>query len=62
MSLTRGTGPFANPQQAGERLNFSLDSPGNVLFFEDSPRRVRVVFGGQTIADSQAVKMLHETG
>lgn len=62
MSLTRGTGPFANPEHAGERLNFSLDSPKHVLFFEDSPRRIRVVLGGQTIADSQAVKMLHETG
>ena len=62
MTLTRGSGPFAEPKRAGERFNFSVDSPPHVLYFEDSPRRVRVVCGGQTIADSQAVKMLHETG
>ena len=33
-----------------------------MLYLEDSPRRVRVVFGGETVADSRSVKFLHETG
>lgn len=61
MSLTLGSGPFAKPDSASERFNFRVDSPKHVLFFEDSPRRVRVVFGGEAIADSQSAKMLHET-
>ncbi len=31
------------------------------LVIEDSPRRVRVVFNGETIADSVEMKMMHET-
>lgn len=62
MTLTLGTGPFAKPERAGERFNFPVDSPEHVLYLEDSPRRIRVVFGGQAIADSQSTKMLHETG
>ena len=61
MTLTRGTGPFAKPERAGERFNFPVDSPKHVLYLEDSPRRIRVAFGQQTIADSQSAKMLHET-
>jgi uncharacterized protein (DUF427 family) len=33
-----------------------------VLFFEDSPRRVRVMFGGETVADSRRVRLMHEQG
>lgn len=55
-----GRVPFARPP-AG-RFNFELGAPDHVLYFEDSPRRVRVVFNGQTIADSRRVKLLHETG
>ena len=31
------------------------------VVIEDSPRRVRVVFNGVTVADSGAMKMMHET-
>lgn len=59
MSLTTGTGPFgARPGQ----FNADLHAPEHLLYFEDSPRRVRVVFAGQTIADSRQMKLLHETG
>ena len=40
-------------------------SPGDPAYridFEPSPRRVRVVFGDATIADSTAVRLMHETG
>jgi uncharacterized protein (DUF427 family) len=59
MSLTMGTGPFgARPGQ----FNADLHAPEHLLYFEDSPRRVRVVFAGQTVADSRGMKLLHETG
>lgn len=60
MTLTIGTGPFGD--QSGGVFNFEYDSPGHVLYFEDSPRRVRVRFGGETIGDSRRMKLLHETG
>lgn len=62
MSLTLGTGPFARPQQAGQRFNIPINSPEHILYFEDSPRRIRIVFNDQVIADSEKAKMLHETG
>lgn len=59
MSLTTSTGPFgARPGQ----FNADLHAPDHLLYFEDSPRRVRVVFAGETIADSRRMKLLHETG
>ncbi len=61
MTLTIGTGPFGN-QSAG---TFNFDTGvlrAHTLYFEDSPRRVRVVLGGETVADSKRVKLLHETG
>jgi uncharacterized protein (DUF427 family) len=61
MALTVGTGPFGK-QSSGE-FNFEPDAPdGHTLYFEDSPRRVRAVFGGETVVESSRVKMLHETG
>lgn len=61
MTLTIGTGPFGD--QSKGVFNAEVIPPGNqVLYFEDSPRRVRVVFGGETIADSKRVKLMHEGG
>ncbi len=60
MSLTKGSGPFgAHP--AGS-FNFDPRAPEHVLYLERSPRRVRVVFGGETIADSSDVCLLHPPG
>ena len=61
MALTVESGPF------GERSKgtFNFDTgvlSAHTLYFEDSPRRVRVKFGGETIADSKRAKLLHETG
>jgi uncharacterized protein (DUF427 family) len=61
MALTVESGPF------GERSNgtFNFDTgvlQPHTLYFEDSPRRVRVMFGGETVADSKRAKLLHETG
>ncbi len=61
MTLTIGTGPFGN-QSAG---TFNFDTGvlrAHTLYFEDSPRRVRVVLGSETVADTKRAKLLHETG
>jgi uncharacterized protein (DUF427 family) len=58
MTLTLGTAPFGH-HPAGE-FNFAL--PGSaVIWFEDSPRRVRGILGGETVVDSRRVKLLHES-
>lgn len=61
MSLTLGTGPFSG--KSGGTFNFdtSVLKP-HTLYFEDSPKRVRVEFNGETVADSRRMKLLHETG
>lgn len=59
MTLTLGNAPFS---RSGGEFNFQLNAPGHILYLEDSPRRVRVAFAGQTIADSIHCKRLHETG
>lgn len=60
MSLTLGRAPFGRPPTG--QFNFALGAPEHVLYFEESPRRVRVLFNGHTVADSRRVKLLHETG
>jgi uncharacterized protein (DUF427 family) len=60
MALTVGTGPFG-PQAAGT-FNFEVPRKRGVIYFEDSPRRIRARFGGETIVDSRHVKLLHEQG
>jgi uncharacterized protein (DUF427 family) len=61
MTLTIGTGPFGD--QGDKTFNFEVRAPrDHVLYFEDSPRRVRVMFGGETVADSRRVKLMHEKG
>lgn len=60
MALTLGSGPFGE-QSTGE-FNFEVAAPrGHALYLEDSPKRVRAVFNGETVADSRRVKLLHET-
>ncbi len=61
MALALGKGPFG-PKSTGD---FNFDTSvlqAHTLYFEDSPKRVRAVFGGETVVDSRRVKMLHETG
>jgi uncharacterized protein (DUF427 family) len=58
MSLTIGDGPFGN-HPAGE-FNFERPRLQGLLYFEDSPRRVRARFAGETVVDSTHAKLLHE--
>jgi uncharacterized protein (DUF427 family) len=60
MSLTVGTGPFG--QHPGGSFNFELPRSSGVIYFEDSPRRIRGTFGGETVVDSRHAKLLHEQG
>ncbi|MDX6644145.1 MAG: hypothetical protein QOD76_2107 [Solirubrobacteraceae bacterium] len=63
MSLTIGTAPFG--RRSGGSFNAAVQvdpDHGHVLYFEDSPRRVRGVFAGETIVDSTRAKLMHETG
>lgn len=61
MALAVGNGPFG-PRSAGE-FNFDTNAlQAHTLYFEDTPKRVRAVFGDETVVDSRGVKMLHETG
>lgn len=59
MSLTIGSAPFG--QRPAGSFNFARPS-AIVLYLEDSPRRVRAVVGGATVADSVRVKLLHQSG
>src|SRR5829696_3156191 len=61
MTLTIGTGPFGTQSHGTFNFDTGVLQP-HTLYFEDSPRRVRVMFHGETIADSRRVKLLHETG
>jgi uncharacterized protein (DUF427 family) len=58
MSLTVGTGPFGKTPAGA--FNFDVPRPAGVIYFEDSPRRIRAVFAGETIVDSRHAKLLHE--
>jgi uncharacterized protein (DUF427 family) len=58
MSLTVGTGPFG--QTPAGAFNFELPRREGIIYFEDSPRRIRGVFAGETIIDSRRASLLHE--
>jgi uncharacterized protein (DUF427 family) len=58
MSLTMGTAPFGHAP-AGE-FNGDVPERERLLYFEDSPRRVRGFLGGEVVVDSRRVKLLHE--
>jgi uncharacterized protein (DUF427 family) len=60
MGLMTGTGPFGR-EPAGV-FNFEPPSPGRALYLEPTPKRIRVVVGGETIADSRRAFLLHESG
>src|SRR5918994_89543 len=61
MTLTIGTGPFGD--QSTGTFNFEVRAPqDHALYLEDTPRRVRGGFNGETIADSRRAKLLHEAG
>jgi uncharacterized protein (DUF427 family) len=60
MSLTVGAGPFGH--RPGGVFNFELPRRKGLIYFEDSPRRMRGRFGGEVVVDSASPKLLHEHG
>jgi uncharacterized protein (DUF427 family) len=60
MGLMTGTGPLGR-QPAG-KFNFEPPPPGKALYLEPTPKRIRVIVGGETIADSRRAMLLHESG
>ena len=58
MSLMVGSSPFGH-RPAGV-FNRSIGDPKGLIYFEDSPRRIRGIFAGETVVDSRRVKLLHE--
>jgi uncharacterized protein (DUF427 family) len=60
MGMMTGNGPLS-ARPAG-RFNFDPPPPGQALYVEPCPKRVRVVFGGETVADSRGVRIVHESG
>ena len=60
MALTKGSGPFGT--QPGGVFNRPMPEYRGLIYFEDSPRRMRAVFSGETVVDSSRAKLLHEHG
>ena len=60
MGLMTGNGPLGRGP-AGQ-FNFEPPAPGRAMYLDPSPKRIRAVFAGETIADSTRTLMLHESG
>lgn len=58
MSLTVGNGPFGHRPTG----RFDFDPPARVTFVEVHPRRVRGVKDGNTVVDSERVRLVYRTG
>lgn len=61
MALTVGDAPFGSRKHGEFNFDTGVLKP-HTLYFEDAPKRVRAVFGGETVVDSRRAKLLHETG
>jgi uncharacterized protein (DUF427 family) len=59
MSLTLGSGPFGH-HPAGV-FNGKFEGPKHLLYFDDYPRRMRAVLGGETVIDTTRGKLLYES-
>src|SRR4051794_3958159 len=60
MGLTTGTGPFGR-RPAGT-WNFDTPGPGTAVYVEPTPKRIRAVLAGETIADSVHALLVFESG
>ncbi len=59
MSLTLGGGPLGHHPNGA--FNFDIDGPRHRIFFEDYPRRMRAILGGETVIDTVRGKLLYES-
>ncbi|MCF6522860.1 DUF427 domain-containing protein [Streptomyces sp. JJ36] len=60
MALTLGGGPL--DRRAPHPANYRVDGPDGLLFWAPFPRRVRALFGGETVLDTERGMLLHESG
>ena len=60
MTLTITTGPLGGQPPA--TVNYEINGPAHRLLMQEFPRRVRAVFGGETVFDTTRAMLLHETG
>ncbi len=58
MALTVGTGPFGHTPTG----RFDFEPPAEITFVEVHPRRVRALKDGETVVDSDAVRLVYRTG
>lgn len=59
MTLTLGGGPLAT--RPPDTANYRVDGPAHRLLWQTFPRRMRALFGGETVLDSTRAKLLHES-
>jgi|SRR5699024_5504106 len=59
MTLTMTHGPLSGHSF---EANYQIDGPAQRLLFDVFPRRVRAIFAGATILDTERGRLLHETG
>jgi uncharacterized protein (DUF427 family) len=60
MGMMTGNGPLGR-EPAG-RFNFEPPAPGEAMYVEPTPKRIRVLVAGETIADSRRAMLVHESG
>jgi uncharacterized protein (DUF427 family) len=58
MGLTVGTGPFGQHPTG----RFDFDPPERITFVEVHPRRVRALRDGETVLDSERVRLVYRSG
>lgn len=59
MTLTLGAAPLGTA--GAPDVNYSIDGPRHRILFDHFPRRVRATFAGETVFDTTAGRLLHES-
>jgi len=59
MTLTLSNGPLA--PGAPKSVNYEIDGPEHKILFSPFPRRIRAVYAGETLVDTEGAMLLHET-
>jgi uncharacterized protein (DUF427 family) len=60
MGMMTATGPLST-KPAGS-FNFDPPQPGRALYLEPTPKRIRAIIAGETVADSRRAMLLQESG
>ena len=59
MTLTLFNGPLA--PGAPKSVNYEIDGPQHKILFSPFPRRIRATYAGETLVDTEAAMLLHES-